>query len=122
MLGWFQKKPTEEEDYLEDLERRKRGEAAEGPFRLVVADVFTIRGRRGGTVVTGQVSTGRVRCGDRVTVHGAGPACTLTVDGIETFRKMVDSAGAGEKVGLLFRGPGSEQLEKGDVLTAGTED
>ena len=38
----------------------------------------------------------------------SGVACLATVEG--------------EKVGLLFRGPGSEQLEKGDVLTAGTED
>jgi elongation factor Tu len=72
---------------------------------MTVEDVFAIRGR--GLVATGTVQAGAVRVGDEVRIDGGG---AVRVDGIETFRKKVDEATAGDNVGLLFAG-----LDKGDV-------
>jgi translation elongation factor EF-Tu-like GTPase len=88
-----------------------------GDFRLQIEDVFHITGR--GLVVTGRIQSGQVRVGQQVTVTRAGnPTATVTVDGIEQFRKVADHAVAGENVGLLFRQLTKDQLASGDVVTA----
>lgn len=84
-------------------------------FRLTVQDVFHITGR--GTVVTGTVEKGSVRVGDSVTLRRAdGSIRTVTVAGIELFRKMTDPAVEGENVGVLLRGLEKDQVKGGDVL------
>lgn len=71
---------------------------------MPVDDVFYIQRR--GVVVTGTITAGTLRVGDQVWVGGR----PVTVDGIESFRKRRDEAGAGDTVGLLFT-----SLEKNDV-------
>ena len=56
-----------------------------------------------------------MRVGDTVHVNGAGPA--VSVDGIEMFRKTVDTAGVGDNVGLLVRQLRREDVDRGDVLS-----
>ena len=87
----------------------------DGSFRMPVEDIFTIHGR--GTVVTGRVQSGTVRVGMEVNViRDGGVATTTTVTGVEMFRKVLDSATAGDNVGLLLKGLSKEQLRAGDLL------
>lgn len=84
---------------------------------MTVQDVFAIRRR--GVVAHGVIDSGSVRVGDVVRIGDGVPA---TVDAIEVFRKSVGEAGAGDTVGLLFRGLESGQISPGAVLTSdGTE-
>jgi translation elongation factor EF-Tu-like GTPase len=84
-------------------------------FRMVVEDVFVIRGR--GTVATGRVESGELRVGDVVRLNDGE---SLKVDGIEAFRKILDHAGPGDNIGVLFRKLDRSRIGKGDVLTAAT--
>ena len=87
----------------------------DGSFRMPVEDIFTISGR--GTVVTGRVESGTVRVGMQVNVvRDGGVATTTTVTGVEMFRKVLDSASAGDNVGLLLKGLSKEQLHAGDLI------
>ncbi|MYT27357.1 MULTISPECIES: elongation factor Tu [unclassified Streptomyces] len=87
----------------------------DAPFLLSVENVLTITGR--GTVVTGAVERGTVRCGDHVAVLGA-ETLTTVVTGVETFGKPMESAEAGDSVALLLRGLHREQVRRGDVVAA----
>jgi elongation factor Tu len=86
-----------------------------GPFSMVVEDVFTIKNR--GTVATGRIGTGTVRVGQEVRILRAGTVLTTTtVTGVEMFRKVLDSASAGENVGLLLEGVDGSNVMRDDVL------
>jgi elongation factor Tu len=86
-----------------------------GPFRMVVEDVFTIKDR--GTVATGTIGTGTVKVGQQVRIVRAGtPLRTTTVTGVEKFREKLDSAAAGENVGLLLDKVTGDNVMRDDVL------
>jgi translation elongation factor EF-Tu-like GTPase len=78
---------------------------------MTVEDVFSIRGR--GLVATGRVEAGSVRVGDEVSVNAS---LRVPVDGIEMFRKTLDSASEGDNVGLLFKGLAKGDVNRGDVI------
>jgi elongation factor Tu len=84
------------------------------PFLMPVEDVFSITGR--GTVATGRIERGKVKVGDEVEMVGLGAAKKSVVTGVEMFRKLLDEALAGDNVGLLLRGVGKEEIERGMVL------
>jgi elongation factor Tu len=84
------------------------------PFLMSIEDVFTISGR--GTVVTGRVERGEVRLNDEVEIVGLRPTQKSVVTGIEMFRKTLDFAEAGDNAGVLLRGIGREDVERGQVL------
>ena len=86
------------------------------PFLMPVEDVFTITGR--GTVVTGRIERGIVRTGDSVELVGLGSDVKTVVTGVEMFRKTLDEGQAGDNAGLLLRGVGKEQVERGMVISA----
>ncbi len=90
--------------------------ATDKPFLLPVEDVFTISGR--GTVATGRVERGTVKMGDVVEIVGIRDTRTTTITGIEMFHKMMDSAEAGDNVGLLLRGVEKKDIERGQVIAA----
>jgi elongation factor Tu len=86
-----------------------------GGFRLPVEDVFMITGR--GVVVTGRVQAGVGTVGLPVRIVRDGAAVATTkIRGIEAFRKTLESARAGENVGLLLEGMSREQLQAGDMV------
>lgn len=86
-----------------------------GPFRMVVEDVFRIQNR--GTVATGRIGTGTVKVGQQVRILRAGTVLsTTTVTGVEMFRKVLDSASAGDNVGLLLDGVSGDNVMREDVL------
>jgi elongation factor Tu len=43
-------------------------------------------------------------------------AASTTVTGVEMFRKLLDQGEAGDNVGLLLRGVGKDEIERGMVL------
>jgi len=86
----------------------------EKDFLMPIEDVFSISGR--GTVVTGRVERGTLKLGDDVDIVGFKPTRTTKVTGIEMFRKEMDEAQAGDNVGVLLRGIGKDEVERGMVL------
>src|SRR5699024_6292174 len=84
------------------------------PFLMPIEDVFTITGR--GTVVTGRVERGSLNVNDEVEILGIRAPQKTTVTGVEMFRKFLDTAEAGENVGLLLRGTKREDVERGQVV------
>ena len=84
------------------------------PFLMPVEDVFSITGR--GTVATGRIERGMVKMSDEVEIVGFGAGRKTVVTGVEMFRKLLDSGQAGDNVGLLLRGVGKEEIERGQVL------
>jgi len=84
-------------------------------FLMPVEDVFSITGR--GTVATGRVERGTVKMGDTVEIVGlTDEKKTTVITGVEMFRKLLDSAEAGDNVGLLLRGIDKKAIERGQVL------
>jgi elongation factor Tu len=82
---------------------------------MAVEDVFSITGR--GTVATGRIEAGRIHVGDEVEIVGIHPEIRKTVcTGVEMFRKILDEGQAGDNVGLLLRGVGREEIERGQVV------
>jgi elongation factor Tu len=84
------------------------------PFLMPVEDVFSITGR--GTVATGRIERGKVKVGEEMELVGLGVAKKTVVTGVEMFRKLLDEGFAGDNVGLLLRGVGKEEIERGMVL------
>jgi elongation factor Tu len=85
------------------------------PFLMPVEDVFNIEGR--GTVATGRVERGILKKMDEVEIVGLKDTIKTTVTDIEMFRKLLDTAEAGENVGVLLRGIKKDDVERGQVLS-----
>jgi elongation factor Tu len=84
------------------------------PFLMPIEDVFSISGR--GTVVTGRVERGIIKVGEEVEIVGLGETRKTVATGVEMFRKLLDEGRAGDNVGVLLRGIGKEDVERGQVL------
>jgi elongation factor Tu len=84
-------------------------------FLMPVEDVYSITGR--GTVATGRIDRGVVKQGDEVEIVGMADSRRTVVTGVEMFRKVLDEGRAGENVGLLLRGVGKDEIERGQVLS-----
>lgn len=84
------------------------------PFLMPIEDVFSISGR--GTVVTGRVEQGIINVGDEIEIVGLRDNQKTTCTGVEMFRKQLEQGQAGDNVGLLIRGIGKEDVERGQVL------
>lgn len=84
------------------------------PFLMCIEDVFNIEGR--GTVVTGRVERGLLKRMDDVEIVGLKDTRKTVATDIEMFRKLLDSANAGDNVGVLLRGTKKEDVERGMVL------
>ncbi len=84
------------------------------PFLMCIEDVFTIEGR--GTVVTGRVERGLLKKMEEVEIVGLKDTRKTVATDIEMFRKLLDSASAGDNVGVLLRGTTKTEVERGMVL------
>jgi len=84
------------------------------PFMMAIEDVFSITGR--GTVVTGKIEQGVLNVNEEVEIVGIRPTQKSTATGIEMFRKLLDQGRAGDNVGVLLRGIGKDDVERGQVL------
>jgi elongation factor Tu len=97
------------DEYIPTPERPK-----DLPFLMPVEDVFNIEGR--GTVATGRVERGILKKMEEVEIVGLRDTKKTTVTDIEMFRKLLDSAEAGDNVGVLLRGTKKEDIERGQVI------
>jgi len=98
------------DDYIPLPERE-----TDKPFMMPVEDVFSIKGR--GTVVTGRIDRGVIHTGDPVEIIGLQEkSMNSVVTGVEMFHKLLDEGMAGDNVGLLLRGIGREDVERGMVV------
>ena len=98
------------DEYIPEPERD-----VDKPFLMPVEDVFSITGR--GTVATGRVERGTVKVGDEVEIVGLSDETKKTVvTGVEMFRKLLDSAQAGDNIGALLRGVERNEIERGQCL------
>lgn len=87
----------------------------EQSFILPVEDVFSISGR--GTVVTGRVERGTLKKGEEIEIVGGfEKPFKTTVTGIESFKKELDSALAGDNCGILLRGVKRDEIKRGMVV------
>jgi elongation factor Tu len=86
------------------------------PFMMPIEDVFSIKGR--GTVVTGRIERGTIHTGDPVEIVGLQEkSMNSVVTGVEMFHKILDEGMAGDNVGLLLRGVGRDEVERGMVVS-----
>jgi elongation factor Tu len=83
-------------------------------FLMPVEDVFSISGR--GTVVTGRIERGTVKVGEQIEIVGVRDTQSTTVTGVEMFRKEMEQGEAGDNCGILLRGIGKDDVERGQVL------
>jgi elongation factor Tu len=86
----------------------------EKPFLMPIEDIFSISGR--GTVVTGRIERGKVKVGEEVEIVGFRETRKTVVTGVEMFKKSLDEGMAGDNAGLLLRGTGKDEVERGMVL------
>ena len=100
------------DEYIPDPKRQ-----TDLPFMMSVEDVFSIKGR--GTVVTGRVDRGTLLPNKEVEIVGlTDKVRKVTVTSMEMFHKILDKVEAGDNAGLLLRGVGREEIERGQVLAA----
>src|SRR5436309_1125930 len=81
------------------------------PFLMPIEDIFSIQGR--GTVVTGRIERGKVKVGEEVEIVGFRDTRKTVVTGVEMFKKQLDEGMAGDNAGLLLRGIGKDDVERG---------
>ena len=98
------------DNYIPEPERE-----IDKPFMMPIEDVFSIKGR--GTVVTGRIDRGVIHTSDPVEIIGLQEkSMNSVVTGVEMFHKLLDEGMAGDNVGLLLRGIGREEVERGMVV------
>src|SRR4051812_29999510 len=97
---------------LDRAAARVQSRASDGPLRLHVDRVFSIRGA--GTVITGTLWSGMAARGDHVTILPAGRAAR--VRGLEVHDAPVERAEAGQRVALNLAGVDRDEVARGDVV------
>ena len=97
------------DDYIPTPERD-----VDRPFLMPIEDIFSISGR--GTVVTGRIERGQVQVGEEMEFLGIRETHKKVITGVEMFKKLLDEGQAGDNVGLLVRGLGKDEVERGQVV------
>jgi selenocysteine-specific elongation factor len=88
-------------------------ERVDGPARLWIDRVFTIRGA--GTVVTGTLASGRMRVEDQLEVRPAG--AVVHVRALQSTKTAVSDVTAVARVAVNLRGVKTTEVRRGDALT-----
>jgi selenocysteine-specific elongation factor len=97
---------------LERAATRVRPREREGPTRLFVDRVFTLRGI--GTVATGTLWSGTVGAGDQLRAEPAG--LDVRVRSVEVHDRSVERAEAGQRVAVALTGADRSRLGRGVAL------
>lgn len=85
---------------------------AQGPFRLPVDRVFTMKGF--GTVITGTAISGQVELGQEVEVYPAGHRAK--VRGLQVHNQEVKSARRGQRTAMNLQGLDKADIARGEVV------
>nr|WP_157209569.1 selenocysteine-specific translation elongation factor [Methanotorris igneus] len=83
-------------------------------FKMPIDHAFSIKGV--GTVVTGTIHKGKVSVGDEMRTFPIN--VDVKVKGIQCFKKDVNEAYAGDRVGIALQGVEPKQIFRGCVLTS----
>ena len=83
-------------------------------FHMIIDDVFSIRNR--GTVVTGKIDDGELKVGDEIKIIGINGEKTTTVTGIEAFRKVINLAKPGDRVGIILKDLSKDDVRRRDEI------
>ena len=94
--------------------RALRAQGKEGPARLPIDRVFTIKGA--GTVVTGTLWQGEVRAGDALEVFPS--RAVVRVRAVQVHDREVERSVAGMRTALNLVGVKADELRPGDFLAA----
>lgn len=86
------------------------------PFYMPIDNVLPVGGR--GTVVVGTIKQGTIAKKSPGVIMGFNQERKSIVSDIHVFHQSVDSAVAGDNVGLLMRGVKTENVKKGQVFCA----
>ncbi|MCP4688561.1 MAG: selenocysteine-specific translation elongation factor, partial [Desulfobacterales bacterium] len=99
-------------DALETLAGEIPNRPPSSLFRLPVDRVFTMKGF--GTVITGTLTSGRIRVGDPIMIYPSG--VTSKVRGIQVHNQAVEEAEAGTRTAINFQGLEKASVQRGEVL------
>lgn len=80
------------------------------PNIMTIEDLFVIAGK--GTVITGTVQSGKISVGDSVVINNK----TFVVSGLESYKKMINTASEGMGIGMLLQNVGKNDLKVGDLV------
>jgi selenocysteine-specific elongation factor len=97
---------------LAEVAARVARPAADGPARLHVDRVFTLRGI--GTVATGTLWSGTIGEGDELRIEPRGRS--VRVRSVQVHDRPVERAEAGQRVAVSLPGVERQELRRGDVL------
>lgn len=82
--------------------------------RLWIDRAFTISGA--GTVVTGTLTAGTLRTGDRMVLRGVEGEQAVTVRSLQSQNRSVTQIGPTARVAVNLRGTGRDAIHRGDAL------
>lgn len=99
------------DSYIKQPERIK-----DAPFIMSIEGIFMATGR--GTVLTGKIEAGAVKIGDPLEVVGGRDNISTSCLGLEMFRKSLETAEAGDNVGILVKAVKRDEVRRGYVLAA----
>jgi selenocysteine-specific elongation factor len=99
---------------LDRLLQQDRTRPTTGRSRLPIDRVFTIAGF--GTVVTGTLLDGELQVGQEVEIQPGGRRAR--VRGLQSHRRKVDRAPSGTRVAVNLTGVATDDLTRGEVVTA----
>jgi selenocysteine-specific elongation factor len=99
---------------LAQLFAEVESKSSEGPFRLPVDRVFSMRGF--GTVITGTSISGRLQIGDSVVIYPEG--LKSKVRGIQVHGKDVQEVLPGQRTAVNLQGMERALIERGNVLAS----
>jgi selenocysteine-specific elongation factor len=99
---------------LDTLLSRERPRPARGNPRLPIDRVFTMAGF--GTIVTGTLIDGELQVGQEVELQPGGRRTRIR--GLQSHRRKVDAAPAATRVAVNLTGVATDELERGQVITA----
>lgn len=99
-------------DQLRQLAEGASEKKRDGQFRLPVDRVFTVAGF--GTVVTGTLLAGEIKCGDELELQPKG--ITGRVRGIQAHGAKAEVGQAGQRLAVNLQGIDLDQVQRGDVV------
>ena len=100
---------------MSEQEKEERDRLLALPFRMVIEDVFDLKGRS--VCVTGRVAAGRLKEGDAVVIVGNGEPLHTHAMRFEIFGRL-EEIEAGVNIGILLpKNVSKDQLAPGMVIT-----
>lgn len=102
---------------LEQIDKFPAPEKPTGlPMRMPIQDVYEITGI--GTVPVGKIETGVMKVGQKVVIipGRSGTGISGEVRSIEAHHEQLQTAEAGDNIGVNLRGVGKKDMARGDVI------